>query len=54
MPESGPDGSMDLLAQAVRKVYDETFGDAAERASDDTKPADIETHKKDQRPTGSR
>ena len=44
----------DLLAQAVRKVYDETFGDAVERASGDAKPTEDETDKKNQRPTGGR
>ena len=43
MPKSGPDGGMDLLAQAIRKVYTETFGDAAESASDDAKPTEDET-----------
>ena len=46
MPKSGPDGGMDLLAQAIRKVYTETFGDAAESASDDAKPTEDETDKK--------
>ena len=54
MPENVQGARTDLLAQAMRKVYAETFGDAVDPASDDAKPTDNETQQKNQRPTGSR
>ena len=54
MPENVQGARTDLLAQAMRKVYAETFGDAADPASGDANPTGNETDKKDQRPSAGR
>ena len=46
MPENVQGARTDLLAQAMRKVYTETFGDAVDPVSDDATPTDNETQKK--------
>ena len=54
MPENVQGARADLLAQAMHKVYVETFGDAVEPACDDAKPTGNETDEKGQRPSAGR